>query len=187
MPHLHHLAKNPAPRRCTPRLLLWWPGSRYYTGHMSTGQTWEINSTSLEDTLALASGIGSRLKGGEVVELVSDLGGGKTTFVRGLAAGAGSADKVHSPSFTISNQYQAGDLTLHHFDFYRLDEAGIITNEIQEVMDDPKAVVIVEWAGIIEGTLPGERLKITIKATGESTRKFIFSYPEDLNYLLKNT
>lgn len=137
--------------------------------------------------MALAFEIGSRLKGGEVIELVSDLGGGKTTFVRGLAQGAGSSDKVHSPSFTISNQYQADDLILHHFDFYRLDEAGIIMNEIQEVVDDPKAVVIVEWAGIIEGVLPNERLKIAIKTTGESSRKFIFSYPENLNYLLKNT
>jgi len=151
---------------------------------MNTGTTWQTVSTSLENTAQLDRTVGSNLKGGEVIELVSDLGGGKTTFVRGLAEGMGSHDKVASPSFTISREYKAGDLTLYHFDFYRLSDPGIVANELAEVVDDPKAVVAVEWADIVEDVLPADKLTIRIKTTGEFTREFTFAYSEKLQYLI---
>lgn len=150
---------------------------------MSTARTWRIVSTGLDDTLELGARIGRKLRGGEVIELVSDLGGGKTAFVRGLAKGLGSQDTVRSPSFTLSNQYQAGKLTLYHFDFYRLKEPGIMRDELAEVLEDPRAVVAVEWPEIVENILPLDHLTVTIKATGENERRFDFSYPENLNYL----
>ena len=150
---------------------------------MSTAQIWQTASTSLENTLEIAARIGSRLRGGEVIELVSDLGGGKTAFVRGLAAGMGSSDQVHSPSFTLSNQYRAGRLTLYHFDFYRLSEPGIMRDELAEVVGDPQAVVAVEWAEIVESVLPTERLTITLTATGDASRDMQCSYAESLQYL----
>src|ERR1700679_221405 len=113
---------------------------------MKTAREWQTTSTKPEETIGLAAAIGGRLRGGEVIELASDLGGGKTTFVRGLAQGAGSGDTVSSPSFTLTNQYEAGDLTIYHFDFYRLLEAGIVRDELAEVLADPQAVVVVEWA-----------------------------------------
>lgn len=121
-----------------------------------------------------------------MIELVSDLGGGKTTFVRSLVKGMGSTDKVASPTFTISREYSAGDLTLYHFDFYRLHEPGVVANELAEVIDDPQAVVAVEWADIVEDVLPLERLTIRITATGENTREFNFAYPEKLAYLIES-
>src|ERR1700712_1196496 len=117
---------------------------------MSTEQTSQIESTSLQATLDLAAAIGMKLKGGEVIELVSDLGGGKTAFVKGLARGMGSTDVVRSPSFTISNQYKAGSKTLYHFDFYRLFDPGIMRDELAEILQDPNAVVVVEWASIVD-------------------------------------
>lgn len=96
----------------------------------------------------------------------------------------GSNDKVSSPSFTISNVYKAGPLTLYHFDFYRLSDPGIVANELAEVVGDPKAVVAVEWASIVENVLPADKLTIHIKTTGEFTREFTFSYPEKLKYLI---
>lgn len=146
--------------------------------------TWETESTSLEATGELAARIGGQLKGGEVIELVSDLGGGKTTFVRGLAAGMGSHDQVSSPTFTLSNEYAAGKLTLRHFDFYRLSEPGIMRNELSEVLADPAAVTVIEWAGIVEDVLPAERLTIRITVTGETSRRFTFEYPTELAYLI---
>lgn len=128
--------------------------------------------------------MGRRLRGGEVIELVSDLGGGKTAFVKGLAKGLGSKDVVHSPSFTISNQYQAGDLTLYHFDFYRLAQPGIIQDELTEVINDPKAIVAVEWSDIVASVIPEQHLTINIKVLGEDHRKFIINYPDKLKYLL---
>lgn len=124
------------------------------------------------------------LKGGEVIELISDLGGGKTTFVRGLAKGMGSNDKVASPSFTISREYKTGDLTLYHFDFYRLSDPGIVANELIEIISDQKAVVAVEWADIVEDVLPTNKLTVHINNMGENTRELIFEYPENLHYLI---
>lgn len=143
-----------------------------------------IVSHSPEQTEAIGAKLGANLRGGETVELISDLGGGKTTFVRGLASGLGSKDLVASPTFTISRQYKAGDLTLYHFDFYRLSEAGIIASELAEVIDDPKAVIIVEWGDIVKNVLPDERLTITFVSTAESVRELIFAYPEALTYLI---
>lgn len=128
------------------------------------------------------------MRGGEVIELVSDLGGGKTAFTRGLAAGMGSKDVVHSPSFTLSNVYKSANLTIYHFDFYRLAEPGIIANELSEIIDDPKAVVVVEWANIVEDLLPKTRLSIIIESIDETQRQFKLTYPTSLGYLIpKNT
>lgn len=127
--------------------------------------------------------VGQKVRGGEVIELVSDLGGGKTTFVRGLARGMGSPDEVSSPSFTISNQYETGDLTLCHFDFYRLREPGIIRDELAEAIRDSKTVVAVEWGEIVEDVLPADHLTITIKPISDNGREIEFVYPRTLNYL----
>jgi len=125
-----------------------------------------------------------RCKGGEVIELVSDLGGGKTTFVRGLAAGIGSTDAVASPSFTLSREYKAADKTLYHFDFYRLQDAGLVGNELAEVVGDPQAIVAVEWADIVEDILPAEHLTIRINSTDDTERQLEYSYPKSLAYLV---
>lgn len=119
-----------------------------------------------------------------MIDLISDLGGGKTTFVKGLAGGLGSNDRVHSPSFTLSNQYLAGELTLYHFDFYRLSEPGIMRTELAEVINDPQAVIAVEWSDIVGDTLPDGRLTIRIRSTGDNDREITFTYPEKLSYLL---
>ena len=129
--------------------------------------------------------LGRKLRGGEVIELISDLGGGKTTFVRGLARGFGSTDKTASPSFTISKVYKAGQKELHHFDFYRLNEAGVVADELVELLDDPQIVVVVEWANLVHGVLPADRLSVTFKTTDENSRQITFQLPDSLNYLVE--
>jgi tRNA threonylcarbamoyladenosine biosynthesis protein TsaE len=125
------------------------------------------------------------LRGGEVIELVSDLGGGKTTLVRGLARGAGSRDKVASPSFTINKIYKTDRLEIHHFDFYRLSEPGVVADELAEVVGSPNIVVVVEWADVARHVLPDRRLSIKIEQTAEGDRSFSFSCHPDLAYLLE--
>lgn len=159
-------------------------GSRYYTERMNTAQTWQTTCISLDETLQLAAAVGRKLRGGEVIELLSDLGGGKTTFVRGVAQGAGSEDVVSSPSFTLMNQYRAKKLTIYHFDFYRLHEAGIMREELEEVLSDKDAVVIVEWANVVHEVLPADRLSIRITAIGETERRLEFIFSEKYQYLL---
>lgn len=145
--------------------------------------TWQTASTSSVATEQLGELLGARLRGGEVLELRSDLGGGKTTFVRGLARGMGSKDNVASPTFTISREYNAGDKTLYHFDFYRLPDPGLVANELAEVVDDPQAVVVVEWADVVENVLPPDGITITIKSTGEDARDITIEYPENRAYI----
>lgn len=143
------------------------------------------HSRSAGETESIAEAIGRNLKGGEVIELISDLGGGKTTFVRGLARGAKSFDHVASPTFTLSRVYSAPSFDIQHFDFYRLEEPGIMAAELAEASDDERNVVVIEWAHKVQHVLPADRLTITIKQTVESERELVFSCPPRLQYLLK--
>ncbi|MCA9334779.1 tRNA (adenosine(37)-N6)-threonylcarbamoyltransferase complex ATPase subunit type 1 TsaE, partial [Candidatus Saccharibacteria bacterium] len=79
----------------------------------------EVNSNKqMQD---LGSVLGKTLTGGETIELVGDVGAGKTTFVRGVARGMHVDETVQSPSFTISRIYEATEgRRLVHYDFYRL-------------------------------------------------------------------
>jgi tRNA threonylcarbamoyladenosine biosynthesis protein TsaE len=111
----------------------------------------------------LAWEFGRNLRGGEVVELRGDVGVGKTTFVQGLARGMGVTAEVGSPSFTIMKSYLGRDgLTLNHYDFYRLEDAGIMKNEIAEGLADRRNVTVVEWAKDVAGVLPPERFVVKI-------------------------
>jgi tRNA threonylcarbamoyladenosine biosynthesis protein TsaE len=136
-----------------------------------------------DETVALGQKIGQQLQGGEVIELISDLGGGKTQLVRGLAAGMGSTDQVQSPTFTISRIYKSKALELHHFDFYRLGDPGIVGLELAEVMQDSRAIVAIEWADTVKDILPKKRLQIVITASSDTNRQFLCEFPVELNYL----
>jgi tRNA threonylcarbamoyladenosine biosynthesis protein TsaE len=146
-----------------------------------------IISHSPEETEAIAAALAKKLKGGERIELVSDLGGGKTTFTRGLVAEIGSPDSVASPTFTISKEYTGGEFHVYHFDFYRLGEAGIISDEIVEIMDDNKAIVVVEWGGVVHDVLPNDRLTVQITPVSENERGITLTCPESLAYLTEFT
>jgi tRNA threonylcarbamoyladenosine biosynthesis protein TsaE len=95
----------------------------------------------------------------------------------------GSPDKVRSPSFTLSNEYHAGRLTLYHFDFYRLPEPGILRDELSELINDPQAVVAVEWADIVEDVLPAEHITVRLRASGEQQREISFAFSSTYAYL----
>ena len=130
-----------------------------------------IEVTSEAEMRALAEKIGAQLDGGAVFELVGDIGAGKTTFTKGLAVGLGVDDDVQSPSFTISRTYDArGGLQLVHYDFYRLDDPGIMQNEVAELVHDSSTVTVIEWADVVEGVLPEDRIRIRIQATDETRR-----------------
>lgn len=145
-----------------------------------------LTSDSAERTEQIAEILGKNLRGGEVVELISDLGGGKTTFTRGLAKGIGSLDRVVSPTFTISKTYQGKELEIIHFDFYRLTDAGIIEHELADYIGDPKVVTVVEWGDVVAHVLPKQRLTIRLKRTGDKSREFEITHPEQLEYLVEN-
>lgn len=145
----------------------------------------EIETSSPEETEHYASALARKLRGGEVIELVSDLGGGKTTFTRGLVAGLNSDEPVASPTFTLSREYSKGRLHVYHFDFYRLQEAGIMAGELAEIAGDPNGVVVVEWADVVQHVLPESRLQIRILTKDETIRILQVSYPDSYAYVVE--
>ena len=127
----------------------------------------------------LGTGFLTRLKNGEtvVVELLGDVGAGKTTLTRGIAEGLGVSAPVTSPSFTISKRYAflADNLegALIHYDFYRLPDPGLMSEELDESLNSPNTVVILEWADSVEGILPDNRIRIEIKYLDDGGREVI--------------
>ena len=116
--------------------------------------------------------LGALLRGGETIELIGDVGAGKTTLTKGIARGMSVDEDVQSPRFTISRVYEAArGLELAHYDFYRLHDAGIMANELHETMHDPLIVTIIEWADIIKGILPEDHISIRLTSPAETTRR----------------
>lgn len=152
---------------------------------ISTSSSMQFNSVSPQASETLGAKIGQKLRGGEVIELVSDLGGGKTTFTRGLVQGTGSNNLVSSPTFTICNRYRAKQLTIYHFDFYRLSDAGLMEHELAEAFEDPNGVVVIEWSDVVAHVLLTKRLTIDITAKDEDSRQFKLTYPKSLEYLVE--
>ena len=145
--------------------------------------TEDITTYSLDETLSLGERFGRTLRGGEAIELRSDVGGGKTSFVKGIAKGMGITDVVQSPTFTISREYVApSSLELHHYDFYRLSDPGILSAELAESVQNQKVVTVVEWADVVESVLPKNKIEIVIRATGDDEREFSFRLGEQHDY-----
>lgn len=156
---------------------------------MTKKHTIELTSTSDQSTMDFARKIGKHLKGGEVFELIGDLGYGKTTFVRGLAKGIGINDEVSSPSFTINNVYESKKIKIQHFDFYRINELGVLEGGLKEALADKTNVVITEWGQLLNGILPDKKIIIVFEDLGDNDRKLNISYTDNFKYLfdgLKN-
>ena len=106
-----------------------------------------------------------------VIELIGDVGAGKTTFVRGLARGLGVKNQVTSPSYTISKTYalpHGGELI--HYDFYRLKDPGLMANNLDEAIKD-NSIVIVEWGESVQDILPENRTIISIELQNDNSRR----------------
>ena len=161
---------------------------------MSANRILQIASESSEATEQLGEQLAANLKGGTVIELASDLGGGKTTFVRGLARGLGSKNHVSSPTFKLSNIYEVpkGESyewdsveRLYHYDFYRLADAGLMGHELHEALNDPNGVVVVEWGEVVAKVLPHDRISIRIVMNSEHKRFIFVDCPPELMYVLE--
>jgi tRNA threonylcarbamoyladenosine biosynthesis protein TsaE len=100
------------------------------------------------ETEAAGENFGRGLRQGDLLLLNGDLGAGKTTFVRGVARGAGSTAHVSSPTFQLVRVYP-GRVQLAHVDLYRV-EASTELGELglEELLD--QGAVIVEWGNRME-------------------------------------
>ena len=133
-------------------------------------------SHSPTETESLGEKFGRAATRGLVIALTGDLGAGKTQFVRGLARGLDIASRVHSPTFTLVNEYSGGRLKLFHLDLYRLETAHqILTAGVEDYLS-PDGVAVMEWAERIYDLrfTIYDLKKVKIEILGETERKIIY-------------
>ncbi len=110
-----------------------------------------------------------------VIELIGDVGTGKTTFVRGLAKSLGIKEPITSPSFTISKSYAGQKKNLVHYDFYRLNDPGIMVEDLEENIKNKDNIVVIEWSDTVKDILPKNHTIINIRYNDDGTRELEIS------------
>jgi tRNA threonylcarbamoyladenosine biosynthesis protein TsaE len=142
----------------------------------------EFISHSPAETEALGEEFGRAASSGLVIALTGDLGAGKTQFVKGLARGLGISARVHSPTFTLVNEYGGGRLKLFHLDLYRLETpAQILSAGVGEFLQ-PDGVAVIEWAERLQNLesriqnpeFAGRMVSVRIEILSESERKITY-------------
>lgn len=131
-----------------------------------------VTTRSAAATRAFARRLAGRLRVGDVLGLIGDLGSGKTTFVQGLAAGLGIGKeaRVRSPSFTVANVYEGGRLPLYHLDFFRHDDYDEIAALGYEEYVYGEGVCAIEWLDRIAAAAPRDFLAIRFEEKGPTER-----------------
>lgn len=135
-----------------------------------------LHIASENDMKLLGEKLGGLLIGGECIELIGDVGSGKTTITKGIARGLGITETVQSPTFTINRTYESPNgIILSHYDFYRLADPGIMADELYESLEDNNTAVVIEWGDIVDDVVPEGRLRITFASPTADTRELTFS------------
>ncbi|MFC1501421.1 tRNA (adenosine(37)-N6)-threonylcarbamoyltransferase complex ATPase subunit type 1 TsaE [Elusimicrobiota bacterium] len=129
-------------------------------------------SKSEKDTIAFSKEFSKKLKKGDVVFLVGDLGTGKTTFTKGLAKGLGVKRTVKSSSFLLANEYAGTKIKLYHMDLYRLEGQSIEGIGLEEYIFGD-GVCVIEWADKIKKVNVPSGYYIYIDWVDESKRKIV--------------
>lgn len=132
-----------------------------------------LTSASPSQTRRIGARLGRRLRAGDVVLLLGDLGSGKTVLTQGIGLGLETTDPVKSPSFVLVNEYR-GRLKLYHADLYRLnDPADVADLALEESASD--GALVVEWPDRALEELPREHLLVRLEWAGERGRRLTFS------------
>ncbi len=135
-------------------------------------------SHSPAETESLGERWGQVVKRGLVIGLSGDLGAGKTQLVKGIARGLGVTARVHSPTFTLVNEYPGGRLRMFHLDLYRLETIRQVVSASLEEYLQPDGLAVIEWAERLEGgggKVDDGRFKmVKIEILGETERRIVY-------------
>jgi len=135
-------------------------------------------SKSIEETQGMAAKISEKIKDGGLVCLFGDIGSGKTTFTKGIAEAFGM-DKfsIKSPTYIYIRKYSKNEKNIYHIDLYRLEEIdNLLWHEIEELLENKKNIIIIEWADRINEELPKNRIDIYFEYLDENSREIKISY-----------
>ena len=134
----------------------------------------KVVSSSAKQTMEIAKKYAMSIQKPIVIDLIGDMGAGKTTFSKGFAEGLGVTETVTSPTFTIMNEYTSGKMPLYHFDMYRLesleDAENLGFNEYFD-MSTLKGITLVEWSEKTPGILPALHIEVKLKKIDEEKRE----------------
>lgn len=116
--------------------------------------------------------LAGRLRAGDVILLTGGLGAGKSEFCRGIAQGLGVKGPVTSPTFTLLNIHEGeGNAHLHHFDWYRVQDAEELLQAGLEEYIGGDAITLIEWHERAPELLPARHLEVELLPLSETTRQ----------------
>lgn len=124
-----------------------------------------------QETINAAEKVAEKLKKGDIIAYIGDLGAGKTTFTRGLAKGLGLGDVVTSPTFALVNEYRGKEFTLYHFDMYRIENSADLESTGYYDYPIEENIFAIEWSENISDVLPDNTIYIDIRYIDEDTRE----------------
>ncbi len=129
---------------------------------------------SAAETVELAKNFAIKnLQNGSVVALFGELGSGKTHFVKGVCKAFNIEHNISSPSFTIINEYRSKNITIYHFDFFRINDISELTEIGFDDYIYSNGISLIEWADRIEEILPTNRYNIFLLHTNEENERII--------------
>ncbi len=136
--------------------------------------TREITTQSPEETIAFGRTLTEMLAPPKLVLLRGDLGAGKTTLVKGIAAGFQSAEEedVTSPTFTLVHEYRGPRANLYHIDLYRIDtQRELDTLALDDLRAEPNSILLIEWGEKFPRLVRDRDVEISLERAGDSARR----------------
>jgi tRNA threonylcarbamoyladenosine biosynthesis protein TsaE len=135
--------------------------------------TREITTHSAEETIAFGRTLTELLSPPKLVLLRGDLGAGKTTLVKGIAAGFGAAeeDDVTSPTFTLVHEYRGPRANLYHIDLYRLDTPRELETLGLDDLRSDNSILLIEWGEKFPRLQRERDIEISLERNGENRRR----------------
>lgn len=133
----------------------------------------EITTHSAQETILAGRTLSGLLAPPKLVILRGDLGAGKTTLVKGIAAGfqACEEDEVTSPTFTLIHEYRGPRANLFHIDLYRIDTQRELDTLALDDLRSDNSLLLIEWGEKFPQLLRERDFEITLEREGESNRR----------------
>ena len=123
-----------------------------------------LRASSLVDTHAIAALLADLSHSGDLIVLAGEMGAGKTAFAKGFGAALGVTEPITSPTFTLVHSYDAGRITLHHADIYRLSTINEVADLALAELLEYDGIVLLEWGDVVAQSL-GDHLLVQLEAS----------------------
>jgi tRNA threonylcarbamoyladenosine biosynthesis protein TsaE len=137
--------------------------------------TREITTNSPEETIAFGRSVAELLSPPKLVLLRGDLGAGKTTLVKGIAAAFEAAEEedVTSPTFTLIHEYRGPRANLYHIDLYRIDTQRELDTLALDDLRSENSILLIEWGEKFPRFVRERDVEIALMPDGENSRRII--------------